>query len=104
MRTKPVLAATVLAAALLLAACGSSGSDGASGSGSSGKTTTTQEEPGDGSITMPVKPVELPAGFPEAFEPPEGATLTEATTVGDEGTSFYATATVDDAEQAFEAY
>lgn len=109
MRTKPVLAAAVLAAALLLAACGSSGSDAGasdpgSGTGSGEQTTTTQEEPGDGSITMPVEPVELPADFPESFALPEGATLTEASTVGVDGTSFYATATVDDAEAAFEAY
>lgn len=108
MRTKSLVAAAGISAAVLLAGCGGGSSDAGSGDGGSGKATTTAA-PGDssdagGDVTVPGD-VEIPAGFPEAFTPPDGTTVTEATTAGAAGTSFFVKVTVEgDSKDAYEAY
>ena len=109
MRTRSLIA-TAAVAVVLLAGCGSSGSDAGGSDGGSDKSSaaTTTAPAGDssdagGDITVPGT-VEIPEGFPEAFTPPSESTLTDASTIGDAGTSFVVVSTITgDAEDAFNA-
>lgn len=96
MRTKALIPAVAVTAALVLGGCGGSGDSSDGGS----KSSTTEAS----DVTLAVEPVEIPADFPEALDPPKGATVTQATTVGEAGTSFLVKASLKDAEAAFEAY
>lgn len=107
MRSRSLLAAAALVAVLVLAGCGSSSSDGGSDKGDATTTTASNDGTKDGSatdVTSAVEPVEIPAGFPEAFALPEGATVTDASTLDMDSKSFVVKAKVEDPEAAYEAY